>query len=86
MNSDLIERAQTVAREACDGRGVDCTCLGNPRCRGVVCECGHPALDHHGIDGRERRDAGCQTRTMREDWCRCALTATQVTERGRRHG
>ena len=41
-------------------------------------DCGHPALDHHGVDGRARRDAGCQTRTMRDDWCRCPHTATQA--------
>lgn len=44
----------------------------------AVCICGHPALAHHGVDGRSRRDAGCQTRTMREDWCRCPLTATEA--------
>lgn len=59
--------------------GYDCTCLGNPRCKGPVCpDCGHPALDHHGTDGRERRDSGCQTNTMRTDWCRCPLTATEA--------
>ena len=61
--------------------GVDCTCKDNPRCRGVICECGHGALDHHGTDGRMRRDAGCQTNTRRDDWCRCPYTAPEVTER-----
>lgn len=43
-----------------------------------MCECGHPALDHHGADRRVRRDAGCQTHTMRDDWCRCPKTASEV--------
>ena len=59
--------------------GYDCTCFGNPRCKGPVCpDCGHPALDHHGTDGRERRDSGCQINTMHTDWCRCPLTATEA--------
>ena len=45
---------------------------------GTVCECGHTALTHHGVDGRVRRDAGCQTNTRRDDWCRCPLTCLEV--------
>lgn len=58
--------------------GVDCTCAGNPRCKGPLCACGHSALDHHGVDGRVRRDAGCLGDESREGWCRCPQTATSV--------
>ena len=52
----------------------------------TVCECGHTALTHHGVDGRVRRDAGCQTNTRRDDWCRCPLTCIEVmTERRPQH-
>ena len=45
----------------------------------TVCSgCGHLAVDHHGVDGRVRRDAGCQTHVMRDDWCRCARTCPDV--------
>ena len=44
----------------------------------TVCACGHTALTHHGVDGRVRRDAGCQTNTRRDDWCRCPLTCLEV--------
>jgi len=66
-----------VCPETVSGR-VDCTCRDNPRCDGPICRCGHPALLHHGEDGRPRRDAGCLKSTMHDDWCRCALTAEQV--------
>lgn len=46
----------------------------------AICECGHTALAHHGLDSHERRDAGCQTRTMRDDWCRCVKTCQMVME------
>ncbi len=58
--------------------GVDCTCAENPRCKGPLCACGHSALDHHGVDGRVRRDAGCLGDESREGWCRCPQTATSV--------
>ena len=45
-----------------------------------ICDCGHTALAHHGLDARERRDAGCQTNTMRDDWCRCVKTCQIVME------
>lgn len=44
----------------------------------TICPCGHAAIKHHGTDGRTRRDAGCQTNTMRDDWCRCQMTCTEV--------
>ena len=44
----------------------------------TVCKCSHAAIRHHGVDGRARRDAGCQENSMRDDWCRCELTATDV--------
>jgi hypothetical protein len=69
--------------ETMSGR-VDCTCKDNPRCDGPTCpDCGHPALKHHGVDGRERRDAGCQINSMSADWCRCPLTATQAATKAR---
>ena len=46
----------------------------------VICECGHTALAHHGLDFNEKRDAGCQANTMRDDWCRCAKTCQMVME------
>ena len=49
------------------------------------CECGHSAIDHHGLDGRVRGDAGCMggPSLTRDDWCRCHRTCTQVMETNR---
>ena len=44
----------------------------------VICECGHPALAHHGVDPND----GCLIVGMRSNrnWCECRLTSTQVVE------
>lgn len=45
----------------------------------TVCDCGHKAMQHHGIDGRESPDAGCMANGMlRADWCHCARTCMDV--------
>lgn len=43
--------------------------------------CGHLPLEHHGSDGRDRPDAGCMALgSMRDDRCRCTLTATEARD------
>lgn len=46
-----------------------------------LCQCGHKAIEHHGEDSRKRCDAGCQVDSNLPEWCRCALTATEVISR-----
>ena len=47
---------------------------------GMCPDCGHPALDHHGMSHDVRRDSGCQIHSCRDDWCRCPLTCTEASE------
>lgn len=50
-----------------------CVTPDNPQCA-----CGHAALEHHGMDSRERPDAGCMGAGSSSGWCHCARTCDQV--------
>ena len=57
------------------------TCTDAPPIRTTVCDCGHTALAHHGLDGRTAPDAGCMALPMLlPGWCECPKTASQVAE------